>query len=198
MTKRFTGYNSETLKNRATGAGAYFTNFNPTTDTFASAITKGKLIGATKGGGTFTAIPTIREIEIDGVPGRVRGMREIDFWDVSLLANVIEVTPNTLKLLLTAGTVTDTTTPNNYKLVLGKNILEEEDYLENVTFIGSMTGYDSPIILQVFNAISITGMSYVAADKTDTVIPMTFQGHYNFDTLDNPPFAIWIPCGGES
>ena len=60
--KKMTGYTESTMINRQTGAGAYFKNFNVETDTFSSAVAAGKLLGATQGGGTFTAKPTITPV----------------------------------------------------------------------------------------------------------------------------------------
>ena len=48
--KRITGFTETTMKNRQTGAGAYFKNYDIETDTFTTAVAAGKLIGATQGG----------------------------------------------------------------------------------------------------------------------------------------------------
>lgn len=191
MGKRYTGYTAKTMENRVTGTGAYFKNYNPATDTFSTA--KAKLIGATKGGGTFTAKANIRTIEIDGVPGKVKGMQEIDSWDVDMTANIIEVNADTIALALGAAKITNSTTPVKYKKIVGKNTIEVSDYQENITFLGTVSGFDTPIIIQVFNALSVEGLTFGTKDKDDTIIPIKWTGHYDADTLDNPPFAIWIP-----
>lgn len=196
MAKRYTGYTAKTMENRVTGAGAYFKDYDPTTDTYTTAVAAGKLIGATKGGGNFTAKANIRPIEIDGVPGNVMGMEEIDTWDVDMTANIIEVNADTLALALGAAAVTTPTAPINYKKVVGKNTISPEDYQDNITFLGTVSGFDEPIIIQVFNALSMDGLNFGSKDKDDTVIAAKWTGHYDEASLDNPPFAIWVPVKG--
>lgn len=191
MAKRYTGYTEKTKQNRMTGAGAYYKNYDPTTDTPSTATAK--LIGATKGGGSFMAKANIRTIEIDGIPGKVIGMEEIDSWDVEMTANVIEVTAETIALALGASKTTNPVTPANYTKIEGKNTIDTTDYEDNITFIGTVSGFDTPVIVQVFNALSTDGLSVATKDKDDAVIPMRWTGHYDEDSLDNPPFAIWVP-----
>ena len=191
MAKRYTGYTAQTKQNRMTGAGAYYLNYDPTTDTPSTATAK--LIGATKGGGSFMAKANIRTIEIDGIPGRVMGMEEIDSWDAEMTANVIEVTAETIALALGAAKTTTPVSPANYTKIEGKNTIDPTDYEDNVPFIGTVSGFDTPVIIQIFNALSTDGLSINPKDKDDAVIPMRWTGHYDEDSLDNPPFAIWVP-----
>lgn len=74
--KVYSGFTAKTPEKLLLDAGAFFKNFEVGVDTFESAVTAGKLIGATAGGGVFEAKPDIRPIEIDGVKGcgkRARG-----------------------------------------------------------------------------------------------------------------------------
>lgn len=197
--KRYSGYTANTMKRRLVGAGAIFKDFDVATDTFETATAK--LVGATKGGGSFVAKPEIRSVEVDGVPGKVKGMQEIDSWDVTLSVNVIEVTPENIKLALTSGTISDVTMPANYKKVEGNSSIAVADYNDNITFIGSLSGFDTPVIIQIYNALSVDGLTAAFKDKDDMVIPMKFQGHYDEADLNTPPYAIFIPVeaitGGE-
>lgn len=192
LKKRYTGYTEDTMKRRVTGAGAYFKNYDMAIDTFTTAVTAGKLIGATKGGGTFTAKPNIRQIEIDGVPGKVKGMEEIDSWDVNMTANVIEVSPETIAMALASSSIT-AVEGKDYKCIKGKNTLDASDYTDNITFLGTVSGFDAPVVIQIYNTLSVDGLTFGTKDKDDTVIAMNFTGHYSAEALDEPPFAIYIP-----
>jgi len=196
MGKRFSGVTEKTKENRLTGAGAYYKNYDPTTDTPSAAVAK--IIGATKGGGTFMAKPNIRPIEVDGVPGKVKGMEDIDSWDVEMTANILEVTAETIVLALGSSQITTPTAPVNYKKIVGKNTIDIADYEDNITFIGTVSGFDTPIIIQVFNALSMDGVTINPKDKDDAVISTKWVGHYDEDSLDNPPFAIWVPVKAPS
>ena len=85
--KIISGFNSKTAENLLLDAGAFFKNYDMETDSFDKAVTAGKLIGATRGGGQFNATPDIRQIEVDGVKGRAKGLEALDSWEVSLGAN---------------------------------------------------------------------------------------------------------------
>lgn len=195
--KAFSGFTKETPERLLLDAGAFFKNFiyepgGDKNDTFDAAVAAGKLIGATKGGGEFSAVPTVRQIEVDGVKGRAKGLETIDSWDVYLKATVLETTTDSIKVALSAATV-DTDTDTTYDVISGNGAIELSDYIDNVTWVGTLSGSDKPVIIQVFNALSTDGLKLTVQDKAEATIPMTFYGHYTFDDLDSPPFRIYYP-----
>lgn len=189
--KVFSGFNATTAEKLLLDAGAFFKNFVVGTDTFDSAVTANKLIGATSGGGTFSAVPTIRQIPIDGVKGAAKGLEVIDEWVVTLMANVKEVSPESIQLALGAATIEDG--PVGYKKISANNYIELTDYVDNVVWVGKLSGADTPVIIEVLNAISLGGITLNMADKSEGLIPTTFTGHYEADDLDTPPFNIYYP-----
>jgi hypothetical protein len=190
--KSYSGYTTGTAESLLLDAGAFFLNFIVDTDTFESAVLAGKLLGATKGGGEFAAVPEIRQIEVDGIKGKAKGLETIDSWDVHIKANVLEVKKDSLAKALCASE-TDTKTSAKYDIIKAKNYIELEDYIDNVTWVGTLSGSEEPVIIQVHNAINSDGLTLTTADKAEAVIAMTFNGHYVDTDLDNPPFAIYYP-----
>ncbi|WP_180270621.1 hypothetical protein [Sporanaerobium hydrogeniformans] len=195
--KRMTGYTKSTMINRQTGAGAYFKNYNIETDTFSSAVEAGKLLGATQGGGTFTAKPTITPIEIDGVPSAAMGLEEVESWEVTMQATFIEVKPELITKVLGAATQVNAVN-GKYKKIQGKMKIDLDDYENNITFLGDMVGYDDPVIIQVYNALSTDGLSMNPQDKKSSTISTTFKGHVSPIDYAVPPFAIFIPVKGAT
>ena len=189
--KVFSGFNETTAQKLLLDAGAYFKNFIVGTDTFDSAVTASKLIGATSGGGTFSAVPTVRKIEIDGVKGSAKGLEVIDEWIVTLMANIKEVSPESIQLALGAATIENGTT--GYKKITAKNYIEDADYLDNIVWVGKLSGSDTPVIIEILNAISLGGLTLNMADKAEGLIPTTFTAHYDSTDLDAPPFVIHYP-----
>lgn len=192
----FTGVTANTAKHLQLDAGAFFKNFDPTTDTFASA--SAKLIGATAGGGSFAAVPTIRRIEVDGLKGATKGYETIDEWQVTMTANVKELTVGALELALATGSHTsvkspNTVTSNNYEKIVAANEIADSDYTTNVTWVGRLSGSETPIIIVVKNALCTNGLTLTTADKAEGVIAMTLTGHYSVADLDTPPFEIYYP-----
>lgn len=190
--KKYSGFTTETAKSLLLNAGAYFKNYDVSTDDFDSAVTAGKLIGATKGGGEFSAVPEIRQIEVDGVAGRAKGLETIDSWDIYLKANVLEVKEATIQSGLAASSV-DSTTNTDYDIITASNNLEVSDYIDNITWVGTLSGSDKPVIIQIFNALNTEGLKFSTTDKAEATISLTFYAHYTQDDLDTPPFKIYYP-----
>ena len=190
--KKYRGFTTETAKSLLLNAGAYFKNFDVGTDDFDSAVTAGKLIGATKGGGEFSAVPEIRQIEVDGVAGRAKGLETIDSWDIYLKANVLEVKEATIQSGLAASSV-DTSTNTDYDIITASNNIEVSDYIDNITWVGTLSGSDKPVIIQIFNALNTDGLKFSTTDKAEATISLTFYAHYTQDDLDTPPFKIYYP-----
>ena len=141
--KAYSGFNNKTMEHLLLDAGAFFKNFNygkeeGENDTFDSAVAAGKLIGATKGGGEFSAVASIRQIEVDGVKGRAKGLETIDSWDVYLKATVLETSADTIKLALGSATV-DTESDDKYDIITGNADISLDDYVENVTWVGKLS-----------------------------------------------------------
>lgn len=195
--KAYSGITADTTKHIQLDAGAFFKNFDVGTDTYASAKEAGKCLGATQGGGTFTATPTLRTIDVDGAVGRVKGLTDIETWEVSMSATVLETTVETLKLALAAGTASSDSTATGYTKIVGNSGISESDYVQNITWVGHISGSDKPIIIQIKNALNEGGLSYQAAPKGEGKVALTLYAYndlsdYESDTVD-PPFAIYYP-----
>lgn len=193
-TKRqsYSGYTENTAKNLLLDAGAFFIDFDIETDTFDTAVAEGKLLGATRGGGSFSAVPEIRAIEVDGVHGKAKGLQVIDQWEIKMNANVLEVTLDGLAAALTSAEI-DTESNETYDILKAKNYIDLTDYYENITYVGKISGSDTPLIIQIYNAINTTGLTLETEDKAEAVTAMEFDGHYDESDLDHPPFAIFYP-----
>ncbi len=199
--KLFSGITENTVKNIQLNAGAFFKNYKVGTDDYESAKAAGKVLGATQGGGSVTIKPTYRQISVDGAVGRVRGLTDIDTWEISIAATVIETTVETLKLALGAAKTTAGSSggdiPAGYTKIEGKTGVDDEDYIENITWIGTITGTDKPIIIQVFNVLNEDGLSYSVADKSEGKVGLTFYGYNSVNDFITdavePPFAIYYP-----
>lgn len=194
MSKVKSGLTKKTKDNLMTGAGAYFKNFDVGTDTYETAKASGKIIGATQGGGSFKAVATIRQIEVDGVVGKCKGLEVVDEWETSMVMNLLETTPETLKLALGAVEV-DSTSDEKYHVIKGKNAIADEDYIENITYVGTISGSNEPVIIQIFNALSTDGLDLKTENKKEAVLPITVYGHYSDEDLETPPYIIYYPKG---
>lgn len=190
--KCFSGLSAKTPQHLQMDAGAFLRNYDVETDTFATAKAT-KLLGATVGGGSFSAVPTIRRIEVDGAKGAVKGLETVDEWVVTMTANVKEITVDALKTALAASEATSIDTPAGYTKITGKCNIALEDYLDNLTWVGRLSGSEDPVIIVVKNVLGTNGLTLSFADKAEGVIPVTVTGHYTMDDLETPPFEIYYP-----
>lgn len=188
----FSGFTANTPKHLQLDAGAFLKNYDVSKDTWETAKAT-KLLGATSGGGSFSAVPSIRRIEVDGVKGAAKGMEAIDEWVVTLTANVKEITAEAIKLALAAAKSEAADAPADYTKISGKNEISLDDYLDNVTWVGRLSGSNDPVIIAVKNALCTNGLTISFADKSEGLIPITVTGHYDPSNLETPPFAIYYP-----
>lgn len=188
--KKFAGYTADAAENIQLDSGALFKNFVVGTDTYTSAIAAGKLIGATQGGSTFSAVPTIRTIAADGAKGKVKGLQVIDFWEVSMTPQLLEINKDSLADALGAS---DETIETFYEKVQARNYICDADYITNITFIGKISGKNKPIIIQMFNVINQSGIVMESTDEAEGIIPLELTAHYDPSTLNTAPFTIYYP-----
>ena len=191
MKKKYTGFTSDTQKSLLLDAGAFFRNFTVGTDTYATAVTAGKLIGATKGGGEFAAVPKLRTTEVDGVPEKTKGLEDVEEWQVHIKANVIEIKESVIESAL-AGCTKDTSVTGYHKFT-ASNEVAATNYIENITWVGTLSGEDKPVIIQIYNALNTEGLTIQTKDKENSIVGMTFTAHYDVEKLDEAPFAIFYP-----
>lgn len=190
---KISGFTESTPQKLLLDAGAFLKNYDVATDTFETAVTAGKLIGATQGGGSFSAVPTVRRIEIDGVKGAAKGLEAIDEWVVTITANVKEVSVESLKLALATAREAVPEAPAGYTKITAAPDISMEDYLDNLTWVGRLSGSEKPVIIIVKNALSTNGLTLTMADKAEAVIPVTVTGHYDAASLETVPFEIYYP-----
>ena len=147
-----TGLTTKTPENLLLGAGAFFKGYDVTKDTPETA--KGKLLGATQGGGSFNAVPTVRQIAVDGGKTNVKGLETIDEWAVTLVANVKEVTAENIALALGAAKIEEASGLEGYKKLTANDDIADADYQDNITWIGTLKGSTKPVMIVLLITVS--------------------------------------------
>ena len=193
----FSGVTTTTSKKLQLDAGAFLKNYDVTSDTWETAKAT-KLIGATAGGGSFSAVPTIRRIEVDGVKGATKGFEALDEWVVTMTANVKEITADAIKMALATGSSTSVKSPSsattsNYNKIIASNDIADTDYIDNITWVGRLSGSQLPVIIVLKNALCTNGFTLTTQDKSEGVVAITLTGHYDPTDLSVVPFEIYYP-----
>lgn len=186
----YSGLTADSAKHLQLDAGCFVANYD-VSKTYDQQ--KDNIIGATAGGGSFNAVPSIRQIEIDGKKGAVKGFQALDEWEVNMTANVKELTAKSLKLALAAATSGSASNPSGYTEIKGKGEISAADYHNNIAWVGRISGSNQPVIIVIYNALATNGLALSFADKSEAVMSVTLTGHYDLSDLDTPPFAIYYP-----
>jgi hypothetical protein len=190
---KFNGLTADTPKHLLLDAGTFYLNYD-VSKSFEENKTTLKPLGATAGGGSFSAVPTVRQIAIDGAAKNVKELETIDDWTATMTAKVKELTAENIKAALGAATSATTATPTGYTKITGNSEIASSDYLDTITWVGKLSGSDtSPVIIVLKNALCLNGFSVSPADKAEAVVDVTFTAHYDIADMETAPFEIYYP-----
>ena len=149
------------------------------------------LIGATRGGATFTVEQEIREIEIDGALGPIKNLRRITRAVPKLTCTLLEMTLAQFKRMIPASASTSSAPHDVITRIT--NVLAAGDYLTNVAIVAEMSGQTNPVIVKVKNALFTGPFSLTTTDQDEGTIPVEVEGHYLDTDLDTEPWEIKFP-----
>ena len=193
------GISANTKDRFVLDAGQVYANLDLTaledataSDPVADAIVSATSLGATRGGNSFTPGRTLREIAVDGKLGPVKGFKRRQTVAPTLTANLIEMTVENLTKAI-AGAVASAA--GLFQRVDGGEITDAA-YLDNVAIITTYTGSDTPIIVGVKNALVVDAPEFSTNDEDETVISVTFAGHFAGADVSDEPWFVYHPDAG--
>lgn len=172
------GFTSTTVDNLLLDAGVLYYDFDEETGV-------GTPLGATKGGSELVIEIELRQPEIDGVKGRFKGGQFVVAENAQITVNLAEVTAKNLSLALPTSSLV--TTGLESDVITSKGKIELTDYLDNVTYVGT-TSSGKEVIVQLFNVISLEGLSMTTEDNNEAVLPIVFGAHKTDGTTS--PYKI--------
>ncbi|WP_226085646.1 hypothetical protein [Mesobacillus sp. S13] len=186
MELKTTGLTSNSPLHYLLDAGAVYKNL--TYDELAEEFINGELMGATAGGNEFSYAPSFRKIEVDGAKGNYKGGTVLDEEEVSLTVNLKELTAQNIATAIAGSTVDDTAT--NYTKITSKGKVELTDYTDSLAFVGRLAGTADPVVIILYNVLSLEGLTLSTQDKNEAVVPVKFTAH---DDGDQKSFEIYWP-----
>lgn len=184
---RQSGVTTNTFSRFIIDAGAVYKNYNVGTGV-------GTLLGATRGGNSFSIQLEQREMEVDGARGPVKGGKRIVGINVSITANFLEMSDALLLAMNPAATSASYGTPQTHDLITRAADIADADFLDNITIVGNTTASDTNYIIIVLeNALADGNFENSMTDKEESVIPVTFMGHFLPTDLVTEPWKIYNP-----
>lgn len=182
------GITTETVKNMILDAGAVYANYGETSE---------RLIGATSGGNTFAVEREIKEIEIDGARGKVKGARRIITENASLTINLLQMSKENFKLALTAADTSDVFDTDGVTKIADKieprGKILDSDYLKNVALVTTVSGTDRPCIIILYNVLADDEIELELEDKEEGKPEIKLSAHYDPANLSDVPYEIRYP-----
>ena len=187
---------TETFENLQLNAGIFIKNFDYDTPADAealktaitAAITAGtNILGATRGGGTFTATREIRTPEVDGMRYGFKGSDFVDSADAYLSTTLIEVTPASVEATLGNATKTSSGKKTTIKM---HTAIESADYLSNLCWIGDLAD-GRLVLIALKNALNTADFTLTFTDKGEGTLAAEFHARQAaVNDYDYAPFEI--------
>lgn len=165
-------------------------------ETFDDILPEGsEKLGATSGGGSFTAIPEMRNTfeNIDGARGTYVGGNKIDNWEIKLTTTLAETTADNFKLALCASDIKKAGEPELYDEITARSYIEDSDYIDNICWLGTQQGSNIPVIIEIKNVINNNGLNFTFADKDNGKTEVELSGNKTMGNSDEVPFKIYVP-----
>ena len=147
----------------------------------------GELVGATRGGGTFTVTREMRTPEIDGMRYPFKGSDFVDSIDAYLSTTLVEITPDNIADLLATGSATTSGKKTTVKMATA---IGSDDYLENICWVGDLA--DGQLVLICLkNAINTADFTFTYTDKGEGTLAAEFHARQAaVNDYDNAPFEV--------
>lgn len=184
------GITSETIENMILGAGVIYKGLKYES---SDKGWTGTPIGATSGGIKFNYEAQWLEIEVDGATVAVKGVTKQKVGETATLeGQMTEITEDILvsALHLQKSTSEDT----NYVKYVSKENISEDDYLENVAYVGTLSSGKNVIII-LPNALCTEAFELETKNATQTTFAIKFEctADLEKDNLNKLDLEIYYP-----
>lgn len=197
-----TGLREETFDNLQLNAGILLKNCDYSSITNAAGLKTaiqaalsssgtsgalGTILGATRGGGSFTITRDMRQPEVDGRRYGFKGDTFVDSVEATLSTTLIEITLENLQTALGSADISGSVPKRTLKL---GTAIDKEDYLTNICWVGDISD-GRYILICLKNALNQADLSLTWADKNEGTLPVEFHAKQaNLDDYDYAPFEI--------
>lgn len=180
------GVTAQTWANLIIDVGVVYANYGEVSE---------RIIGATNGGVSFGWEEfTVRQPEIDGLKGHIKGATRITRAIPQMTVNLVEWTKENVAMVLPAHTATTSGTGADQIVTYTRDtrLIPEADYLDNVAIVGTRSDGEEVIVL-VKNALVTSGVTIPMNPDSESTVEIVFVGHYDSTTPEEEPWEIRYP-----
>ena len=187
---------TETFQKLQLNAGAFLIGFDYSSYADATSLRTAlatalqdstKLLGATRGGGSFVAQSEIREPDVDGKRYRFKGGAFVDSVDAQLTGTLVEIRHEIFAKILATG---DVETSGQKTTITMHTAIKDTDYIPELVWVGDMSD-GGLVLIALKNALNNNGMTLTFADKGEGTIPFEFHAYQDrVEDYDQAPFKV--------
>lgn len=138
-----------------------------------------QLLGLTRGGATFTATKTIKDIPFDGQKGKTKGLQVLQDVNAMLKIPLLSITMDDLAMAIPYATYA------NDKISMKSaniGVIPTSSYLDNITMFGKTLGGDYKKVT-IYSGMNEANFELAAVPKEEGLISMDVYAHW--DPLDD-------------
>lgn len=150
-------------------------------------ITAGtNLLGATRGGGTFSVSREMRQPQVDGLRYRFKGGTYVDSTDPYLSTTLVETTPENFA----AGFGGKAVTSGKKTTVTMETALTDDSYLDNLCWVGDLAD-GRLVLINLYNALNTSNFTFTFQDKNEGSFAVEFHAtQESVEDYDVAPFEV--------
>jgi hypothetical protein len=186
---RYHGITDGTYERFVIDSGAVYKNY-------VDGSNPGVLLGATRGGNTFTVEQEIKDMAVDGARGPVKGGRRITNVVPRIVANFIEFSREIIIRALPGSDYADYPEGSaTHDQITRALQISTGDHCTNIAIVGEVSGSSQPIVCIVNNPICDGNFGISETDKEEAALQVQFTGHFDPSDLDTEPWEIRWPQG---
>lgn len=193
---RKTGVTGSTVKHLFLDAGVVYLNYDDPN--------KRKILGACRGGNTFTIETEWRDMPFDGAGGLIEGARRAISVTCSLTVNLVEISKDLLRIAVPGAEygASIPATGEGGQVITGENYFEVKRKMEetipdfeytDVAIVAEYAHHKAPVVCGLKNAMANSNLELSFADADESVMAITFTGAFDPDNLAEEPWFIRIP-----
>lgn len=168
-------YKKDQLANIQIDYGIIYTNYGEDNE---------RILGPTRGGGSFEATQNVRDIEFDGRQGKTKGMEVRDEIEAILRVSNLSIANQDLEISMPY--LKRTGTDPNFTYSCDPDSLgavKQAEYLKNITMFAKKTG-GKYVKITLYNALNLAPFSLAAAPKAEGVISLEVSAHWEVEDRD--------------
>jgi len=190
---KYTQFPANTFQKLQMNAGIFCRDFDPDTGEVTG------LLGATTGGGQFTASPEFSDFgeDIDNVPKNTMELKRQDDVTVTMSTTLVTIDADAAKLLIGAADIDE----DDATHIIPRRDLSVDDF-GDLWWVGDYSninnGSDAGFCaVHLRNALSTGGFQIQSTDKGKGNFALELTGHYSMENPDLMPYEVYIKQGSS-